>query len=77
MASRQLHVSLAIAADEYLRLYRGSARSVLATSWSGKRVRFPANILQPYVTREGVHGHFIISFDSDHRFQKIEKLAEY
>lgn len=67
-------VNLAISPDEYQRLYQGAVRDVLATSVDGRRVRFPAMILRPYVTHAGVHGRFRIVFDENHRFQRIEKI---
>jgi len=67
-------VSLAIAPDEYRRWYEGSAKDVVATSIDGRRVRFPAPILRPYVTRDGIKGRFRIWFDDQFRFEKIEKV---
>jgi hypothetical protein len=67
-------VNLTIPADEYQRLYQGSAREVVATSVDGRRVRFPAMILRPYVTHVGIRGRFRIVFDENHRFQAIEKI---
>ena len=68
---KSIKVSLNIPADEYLRIYQGSARFIQAISSEGKRVRFPANILQPFVTRDGVYGDFLIVCDKDNRFEKI------
>lgn len=67
-------VSLSISADEYVRLYQGAARSVLARTIEGRTIRFPANILQPFVTRSGIEGVFNIYFDSDNRFVKVEPI---
>lgn len=71
---RDLIVNLMISADEYQRLYQGVVRDVLAISVDGRRVRFPAMILRPYVTHVGVRGRFRILFDESHRFQGIEKI---
>lgn len=71
---KQIVVDLQISEDEYLRVYRGQARSVLAQSIDGRRVRFPANILQSFVTRSGIHGRFRIRFDAGGQFESIEKL---
>ena len=49
-------------------------RDVLATSVDGRRVRFPAMILRPFVTHVGIRGRFRILFDENHRFQGIEKI---
>ncbi len=71
---RSVIVDLHISADQYLKLYQGVATSVLAYAQDGRRVRFPARILQPFVSREGVHGRFRILFDAEGRFQRIERL---
>lgn len=67
-------VNLLISADEYQRLYQGSVRDILARSVDGRRVRFPAMILRPYVTHNGINGRFRIVFDEQNRFQAIEKI---
>ncbi|MGH1438850.1 MAG: DUF2835 domain-containing protein [Cellvibrionaceae bacterium] len=71
---RKVVVSLAIAADEYIKLYQGSARSVYTETIEGRSIRFPANILQPFVTREGIKGHFSIEFDQGNKFKTISRL---
>jgi len=71
LMTKNINISLGISADEYLRIYQGSARFIQAISTEGKRVRFPANILQPFVTREGVYGDFAIVCDGEHRFKRI------
>lgn len=67
-------MQLRIHAEEFQRLYEGSARDVTASSSDGKRVRFPANILRPFVTRAGIQGTYAIHFSADNRFQRIEKI---
>ena len=70
-----IDVGLSISAEEYLLMYKGVARNVLATAYDGRRVRFPAKILQPFVTRQGIQGRFSIRFSEDGRFLGIEKRA--
>jgi hypothetical protein len=67
-------VNLSIPADEYQRLYQGVVRDVLARSVDGRRIRFPAAILRPYVTHTGISGRFQIVFDEHNRFQTIKRL---
>ena len=74
MAVRDLIVNLMISPDEYQRLYQGAVRDALATSVDGRRVRFPAMILRPFVTHVGIRGRFRILFDENYRFQGIEKI---
>ena len=75
MSNPSIIVDLAISADEYLRVYQGSAKLVSAIAIDGRRVQFPANILQKMVTREGIHGRFIIEFSAEGKFQRIEKIG--
>jgi len=64
-------VNLSISRDEYLRVYQGVARTVIARDINGRRIAFPVNVLQPYVTHDGVRGRFKIEFDEQHRFKRI------
>lgn len=66
-------VDISISADEYLRYYAGSAQNIVARSRDGRTVRFPANILQRFVTRSGISGSFAIQFGADGKFQAIER----
>ena len=65
---RDIVVDLIIAAEEYQRLYHGTARDVITTATDGRRVRFPARILRPYVLHSGIRGRFRIVFDDRNRF---------
>jgi len=71
----EIIVTLNISADEYLKLYQGAAKSVFTRTQSGKSIRFPANILQPFVGHGGIQGSFKIEFDEDNRFKKISQLC--
>ncbi|MEJ2418783.1 MAG: DUF2835 domain-containing protein [Exilibacterium sp.] len=67
-------VDLCISPEQFQRLYTGTARSVLVRARDGRRIRFPAQILRPFVTHEGVRGSFCVEFDQNHRFTHIKKL---
>ncbi len=69
-----LVVNLSISPEAYQRLYAGMAKHVTATAVDGRRVQFPANILRPYVTHQGIRGRFRIQFSDDNRFESILKL---
>lgn len=75
LSMQEVMISLKISADEYLKLYRGQARTVSARAMDGRTVRFPANILNPYVTRRGIRGVFIISFSEQGKFLAIRELS--
>jgi hypothetical protein len=75
MTSRQLRVVLNIPVNVIHSYYSGAARDIVATTRDGRVVRFPANILRPYVSHDGVHGEFAIEFDANHKFVAIHRLA--
>ncbi len=72
---KQVVISLAITAEEFQRLYQGAARDVVALDDQRRRIRFPANILVPFVTHSGVRGRFRINFGDDNRFHSIEQIG--
>jgi len=69
-----LVVPIKISRDEYLSWYEGSVKLVSAYSIDGKSVNFPANILRPYITHDGVEGTFAIYFDENNKFKDIKRL---
>ncbi|MAR92244.1 MAG: DUF2835 domain-containing protein [Pseudomonadota bacterium] len=69
-----LLVDLVISREEYLRWYQGAASAVVATARDGRKVRFPAASLRPYVTHQGIRGTFAIYFDDNHKLLAVKKL---
>lgn len=74
LSLRSIYVQLNIPPDEFKLLYEGVAKSVNARSLDGRTVKFPANILRPFVSHSGVVGTFAIHFSEDNRFNRIEKI---
>lgn len=72
---RAIVVHINIPHDEYLLWYQGAAQDVFTTSVDGRSVRFPAKILRPFVSHEGVRGRFQIQFDEQGKFTHIQKLS--
>jgi hypothetical protein len=66
---------LSIPADHYLDYYAGAARYVQVSSYDGRRVRFSAHLLQPFVGHDGVHGEFLLRFDENNKFVSLEKVG--
>lgn len=73
-ATQQILIDLNISAAEWLRIYRGEAYNVSTLARDGRRVHFPARILQRFVAHEGVRGSFAIAFDEKGKFQQISRL---
>jgi len=69
-----IQVSISITRDEYLRVYKGTAKTVFAYCKDGKSIQFPVKILQQFVEECGVYGDFIIHVDAKNKFQSIEKV---
>ena len=75
MAGKEFIVPLNISADEYQRLYRGTARNVFARDSRGVSIQFPAASLRPFVTRDGIRGIFVISVDEHNRLLDVRRSA--
>lgn len=75
MQHREFVFMLRISADRYLRYYRGDAGYVVARAHDGRTVRFPAHVLRPFVTHEGVHGEFRLRYDQSNRLVSFERLS--
>jgi hypothetical protein len=71
--TQSIEVELTISPEEFLAHYQGSARDVVAIAIDGRKVRFPSRILQPFVTHQGINGCFIIDFDGQGRFLRINR----
>lgn len=71
----EIRLRLHIPAERLLAWYRGDATDIQAVAVDGRRVRFPAHVLRPFVTREGVHGEFVLRYDAKSRFVDIRRLS--
>jgi hypothetical protein len=71
----QVRFHISLTAEKYREYYAGNVNAIQVISDDGRKVRFPANVLQPYLTHSGVQGEFVIQFDDNHRFVSINKLA--
>lgn len=67
-----LDIHLDISREQFLRWYQGVG-SVRARCTDGRTIAFPAKILQPYITHDGVQGYFRIYFDENNKFREIRR----
>lgn len=72
---RQYYFSLRISQQEFFKYYQGSADGVVVLSECGRRLRFPARRLRPFLTYKGIHGRFCLSVDSDNRFVSMQQIS--
>lgn len=73
-ASNNIHFSLAISSDEYRRYYQGNGRYVVARSWDGRTVQFPAGWLSRFLSHDGIYGDFVICYDDNHKLISLERM---
>lgn len=73
-----LHIRfrLAISSDDYLAYYKGVARDVTVRAEDGRRVKFPAGALQPFITHDGIHGRFELRFDASNKLLGLQRLGD-
>ncbi len=67
-------VHLEISAREMMRYYSGAVSAVVAHTRAGERVRFPAEILRPFVDYAGVRGTFALSVDENNKLHQITRI---
>lgn len=72
---QEVIISLSLSAEKYLEYYRGYATGIIAHDTHGRRIQLPASVFRAFVTREGIHGRFRVTFDSRNKFQGIERVA--
>jgi hypothetical protein len=71
---QEIVIDLHITADEYQKYYQQPGTVVCGDARDGRKVRFPANILHPYISYSGVKGTFRVLFNEDGKFLSIDKL---
>ncbi len=72
---KRYELRLDISAEEYTAWYTGSVRHVLARCRNGQTIRFPASLLQGFVTPSGIHGDFVLSCDDEHKGAMLRRTS--
>ncbi|QEQ96322.1 DUF2835 family protein [Neptunomonas concharum] len=70
----EIIINISISTKEYLKQYQAPNCQVSTLSSDGRRVRFPASILRPFLLHDGIKGRFRISFDSGGKFKSIQRI---
>lgn len=71
----QFEINLHIDKSELVKYYTGTT-IVTAKSIDGRSVQFPVNILQKYITHDGIHGVFVLEYDDNFKFRNLKKLTK-
>lgn len=70
----ELIFNLHITPEQYQAYYQGSARTISVKTETGHSLKFPANAVQKFITHEGVHGRFKITFDENNKLVSVSRL---
>ena len=71
-----VRVSLRISAKRFQAYYEGVVDSVVAQAEDGRTVQFPARVLRPFLSHQGIEGVFDITFSDQQKFQSIKRVGE-
>ncbi len=71
---QRIRFSVFISADELLSYYAGAAVMASVVADDGRRIRFPARHLRPFITESGIKGRFEMTLDQNHRFVSMKRL---
>lgn len=66
-------VRLKISPERFQAYYQGAVENVVAQAIDGRTIQFPARVLRPFVSYEGIQGTFDITFDANLKFQSIRR----
>lgn len=69
-----IQFSINLSYQKFRAVYEGSAQYVVTQAFDGRTIRFPADILKPYLTRDGIQGNFVIKFDKNKKFQSLDRV---
>ncbi len=72
---QKVTVRLNISPKRFQAYYQGVVESVVATTSDGRSVQFPARVLRPFLSYQGVQGTFEITYDANLKFQAIRRAT--
>ena len=71
---KRMTFAMRLSAEKYLSYYQGSAKNVIVKAEDGRTLKFPANRLQEFVTKDGVEGRLEIVLDDENRIVSMRRL---
>lgn len=72
--SQKTRFSIRISSEQYLAYYQRAVNNVSVVASDGRRIQFPAKLLQKFVTHDGIDGLFEMEFDDQHKLIELRKL---
>ena len=72
---RRYEFSVRVSADEFLKVYQGAVSHLLVRAVTGERVQIPAARFRPFVTPDGVIGHFVLICDDNNKCLDLQRAG--
>jgi hypothetical protein len=73
--NQYLHFSLNLSYDQFAMVYQGIAKNVSVVADDGRRIEFPAGKLQPFLTRQGISGRFLLELTAENKLVSLQRLT--
>ena len=70
-----LRFSLQLTADQFLRVYQGTAKRVSVIASDGRRIEFSAQNIRKFLTHDGISGKFEMELTAENKFVAIRKIS--
>ena len=67
--------SISLNSEQVLQFYKGLKHRVQVRTESGQSMSIPYDTLLKYVTREGIHGRFEITYSNDGKLGDLVRLG--
>ncbi len=69
--------ALNINAHDLEKYYRGHVHNILVKSEQGLKIKFPANLILPYVDHFGVKGRFLLEYDQQGKAISLNRIDSF
>jgi hypothetical protein len=69
-----LRFSLQLTADQFLRVYQGTAKRVSVIASDGRRIEFSAQNIRKFLTHDGISGSFEMELTAENKFVAIKRI---
>jgi hypothetical protein len=71
---QHIRFHLNVGYDQFLAVYQGIAKTVVAKTDDGRNISFPAGNVQRFLNKNGIQGYFEIELTEKNKFISIKKL---
>lgn len=71
---KEFYFTLSMSYSQCLAYYKGRISAVQVIDDAGRKIRFPANKLLPYMSQIGIRGRFRLLLDAKNKFIRLERV---